>query len=165
MQVAKNRVVTLTYTLTIENGEVVDTATEDSPFVFIHGIGQTLPHFDNNLTDLRAGDAFEFLITADNAYGLSNDEYIVQIPRSVFSGPEVPADILQVGNMVPMQDQNGNPMNGVILSIGDEAVEIDFNHPLADKDLNFSGVIVEVRDATPEELDHGHVHGPGGHHH
>lgn len=165
MQVAKNRVVTLTYTLTIENGEVVDTATEDAPFVFIHGIGQTLPHFDNNLNELKAGDAFEFLISAENAYGLSNDEYIVQIPRSVFAGPEVPADILQVGNVVPMQDQNGHPMNGVILSISDETVEMDFNHPLADKDLNFSGNIISVREATQEELDHGHVHGPGGHHH
>lgn len=165
MQVAKNRVVTLTYTLTIENGEVVDTATTEAPFVFIHGIGQTLPHFDNNLNDLKAGDAFEFLISAENAYGVSNDDYIVQIPRSVFAGPEVPSDILQVGNVVPMQDQNGHPMNGVILSIGEETVEMDFNHPLADKDLNFSGNIISVREATQEELDHGHVHGPGGHHH
>jgi FKBP-type peptidyl-prolyl cis-trans isomerase SlyD len=67
--------------------------------------------------------------------------------------------------MVPMQDQDGNPMNGVILGFDDTTVQIDFNHPLADQDLNFKGAIVSVRDASAEELDHGHVHGPGGHHH
>jgi FKBP-type peptidyl-prolyl cis-trans isomerase SlyD len=67
--------------------------------------------------------------------------------------------------MVPMQDQNGNPMNGVILSFTDETVEIDFNHPLADEGLNFKGNILSVREATAEELSHGHVHGVGGHNH
>ena len=161
MQIEKNRVVSLTYTLTLQNGDVVDTATEETPFVFIHGIGQTLPHFDKGLDNLKAGDSFEFDITAENAYGVSNDEFIVTIPRDVFSGPNV----VQVGNMVPMQDQNGNPMNGVILSFTDESVEIDFNHPLADEALNFKGNIVSVREALAEELSHGHVHGAGGHDH
>jgi FKBP-type peptidyl-prolyl cis-trans isomerase SlyD len=165
MQIEKNRVVSLTYTLTLQNGDVVDTATEETPFVFIHGIGQTLPHFDKGLDNLKAGDSFEFDITAENAYGVSNDEFIVTIPRDVFSGPNVPQDIVQVGNMVPMQDQNGNPMNGVILSFTDESVEIDFNHPLADEALNFKGNIVSVREALAEELSHGHVHGAGGHDH
>ena len=128
-------------------------------------IGQTLPHFDKGLDNLKAGDSFEFDITAENAYGVSNDEFIVTIPRDVFSGPNVPQDIVQVGNMVPMQDQNGNPMNGVILSFTDESVEIDFNHPLADEALNFKGNIVSVREALAEELSHGHVHGAGGHDH
>jgi len=165
MQIEKNRVVSLTYSLTLQNGEVVDTATEDSPFVFIHGIGQTLPHFDSNLNNLKAGDAFEFLITAENAYGVSNEEFVVNIPRDVFSGPNVPEDILQVGRMVPMQDQNGHPMNGMILGFNDQTVEIDFNHPLADEDLNFKGIIISVRDASEDELAHGHVHGEGGHQH
>jgi FKBP-type peptidyl-prolyl cis-trans isomerase SlyD len=165
MQVDKNRVVTLTYTLTLENGETIDSATAESPFVFIHGIGQTLPHFDSNLKDLLAGDAFEFSITAENAYGISSEEYIVKLPRTIFSGPEVPADILQVGNVVPMQDQEGHPMNGIILDFNDENVIMDFNHPLADKNLTFKGNIISVREATEDELNHGHVHGPGGHHH
>ncbi|MES2617789.1 MAG: peptidylprolyl isomerase [Bacteroidota bacterium] len=165
MQVGKNKVVSLTYTLTLQNGEVADTATEESPFVFIHGIGQTLPHFDQQLTDLKAGDAFSFEIDAENAYGVSNEENKVAIPRDVFSGPEVPKDLLVVGNMVPMQDNYGNPMNGIIIGIDDDQVHMDFNHPLADQKLSFSGAIISVREATDDELSHGHVHGPGGHHH
>lgn len=165
MQIGKNKVVTLTYTLTIGDGEVVDKATSDQPFVFIHGVGQTLPLFESNLENLTAGDEFSFGIDAANGYGLSSDEYKVKLSREVFNGPEVPEGILQIGNVVPMQDQDGNPMQGTILSFDDQTVVIDFNHPLADQDLNFAGVIVSVREASEEELDHGHVHGPGGHHH
>ncbi len=165
MQIEKNKVVALTYTLTLQNGEVADTATTDSPFVFIHGIGQTLPQFDSQLAGLKAGDAFEFDIEAENAYGVSSEEYKVNIPRSVFSGPDVPADILEIGNMVPMQDDQGNPMNGIILSFDENTVMVDFNHPLSDQKLHFKGDIISLRDATVEELAHGHVHGEGGHHH
>lgn len=165
MQIEKNRVVSLTYNLTLENGEIVDTATEEAPFVFIHGIGHTLPHFDKNLDTLKSGDTFSFSIEAEDAYGVSNDDFIVKIPRSVFNGPNVPADIIKEGNTVPMQDQEGRPMQGTILSFDDNEVEMDFNHPLADEKLHFEGTILNVREATSEELDHGHVHGPGGHHH
>ncbi len=165
MQIEKNKVVSLTYTLTLDNGEIADTATKDAPFVFIHGIGQTLPKFDSELNGLKAGDTFEFEIDPENAYGVSNEEYKVNVPKSVFSGPDVPNDILQVGNMVPMQDDQGNPLNGIILSINDETVMIDFNHPLSDQKLHFKGDIISLREATAEELAHGHVHGEGGHHH
>ena len=165
MQIEKNKVVSLTYTLTLDNGEIADTATKDSPFVFIHGIGQTLPQFDTELSGLAAGDTFEFAIEAENAYGVSSEEYKISIPREVFTGPEVPADIVQIGNMVPMQDDQGNPMNGIIMSFDDDTVLVDFNHPLSDQKLHFVGAILDLRDATAEELAHGHVHGEGGHHH
>lgn len=165
MQINKHKVVTLTYTLTLDNGNIADATSDDQPFVFIHGIGQTLPLFEQNLENLISGDEFEFRIDAANGYGFSNDEYKVNIPREVFNAPGVPADVVQIGNMVPMQDQEGNPMNGTILSFDDTNVLIDFNHPLADEDLTFKGKVISVREATPEELDHGHVHGPGGHHH
>ncbi len=165
MQIGKNKVVSLTYTLTLQNGDIADTATQEEPFTFIHGIGGTLPHFDTNLQNLKVGETFDFNIEAENAYGISNDDYIVSIPKEVFSGPEVPKDILQIGNMVPMQDNNGNPMNGIILSFDDKEVQIDFNHPLADENLNFKGEILSIREATQDELDHGHVHGVGGHQH
>jgi FKBP-type peptidyl-prolyl cis-trans isomerase SlyD len=165
MQIEKNKVVSLTYTLTLDNGEVADTATLESPFVFIHGIGQTLPQFDLQLSGLKPGDAFEFDIDAENAYGISNEAYKIHVPRNVFEGPDVPADLLEVGNMVPMQDDQGNPMNGIILSIDDNSVLIDFNHPLSDQKLHFKGDIISLREATAEELAHGHVHGDGGHHH
>lgn len=165
MQVEKNKVVSLTYTLTLDNGEIADTATKESPFVFIHGIGQTLPHFDSGLNGLKAGDSFEFDIDPENAYGVSREDFKIHIPREVFSGPDVPADVLEVGRMIPMQDEQGRPMNGIILHFDEEKVLMDFNHPLSDQRLHFKGDIISLRDATPEELAHGHVHGEGGHHH
>jgi FKBP-type peptidyl-prolyl cis-trans isomerase SlyD len=90
---------------------------------------------------------------------------VVDLPLNIFEGPDVPADILSVGATLPMQDQDGNPMDGRVLEIGAETVKMDFNHPLAGEELHFKGEILEVREATAEELDHGHVHGPGGHHH
>ena len=165
MTIAQHKVVSLTYTLTLSNGEIADEATTAHPFTFIHGIGQTLEAFDKNLEGLKAGDEFSFSLGADDAYGESSEGNLVDLPKSVFSGPDVPPDLLTVGNMVPMQDQDGTPLNGVILSIDTDTVRMDFNHPLAGQALNFTGKIIEVRDATAEELDHGHVHGPGGHHH
>jgi len=165
MQIENNKVVSLTYTLTLQNGDIADTATNDSPFTFIHGIGATLPHFDTNLANLKVGESFNFDLTAENAYGLSNQDFKVKVPRSIFTGPDVPEDVLAIGNMVPMQDQDGNPMNGIILEFDENEVFIDFNHPLADEALNFKGEILSVREATQEELAHGHVHGVGGHNH
>jgi FKBP-type peptidyl-prolyl cis-trans isomerase SlyD len=87
------------------------------------------------------------------------------LQKSIFEGPDVPADILQIGAMLPMQDQDGNPMDGKLVEIGDETVKLDFNHPLAGESLHFTGKVESVREATSDELDHGHVHGEGGHQH
>ncbi len=165
MQVGKNKVVSLSYVLTLNSGEIADTATADSPFTFIHGIGQTLDAFDSNLEGLAVGDEFSFLVEAANGYGIANPDYVAPLPRHVFDQPGVPSDILQVGNIVPLQDQDGNHLQGRIVSFDDNVVNVDFNHPMAGEDLNFTGTIIAIREATPEELDHGHVHGPGGHHH
>ena len=165
MQISPEKVVSVTYTLTLDNGAIADQADANQPFLFIHGIGQTLPAFDDALQGLAAGDEFSFSLTADNAYGMPNDNWIIDIPLSVFQGPDVPEGILELGAVLPMQDQSGNPMDGKVVEIGTDNVKMDFNHPLAGEALNFSGKVIEVRDASPEELDHGHVHGPGGHHH
>ncbi len=165
MNIEKNRVVSLTYTLTLSNGDIADATTEQDPFTFIHGIGQTLEAFDRNLEGLKVGDAFSFTLTAEEGYGVSDPGAVVQVPASVFQGADVPEGILKVGNIIPMQDQMGNPLQGKIVDFNSELVTMDFNHPLADQVLQFSGAIVSVRDASAEELDHGHVHGPGGHHH
>jgi FKBP-type peptidyl-prolyl cis-trans isomerase SlyD len=165
MKISPNTVVSVTYTLTLDNGAIADEADAQQPFMFIHGIGQTLPAFDDALNGLAAGDAFQFSLTADQAYGNTNADWLISIPRSVFSGEDVPADILHVGAILPMQDQSGNPMDGKVVEINEETVKMDFNHPLAGEDLHFKGTVVEVRAASAEELDHGHVHGPGGHHH
>lgn len=164
-KIAPNHVVGLSYSLALTNGEIADTATEDHPLMFIHGIGQTLPAFDLRLEGLSVGDTFAFSLTAEEGYGESNPKWIVEISKSIFEGPDVPADILQIGAMLPMQDQDGNPLDGKLVEIGDETVKLDFNHPLAGESLHFSGKVISVREASSEELDHGHVHGEGGHHH
>lgn len=160
--IAPQKVVSLSYELSLSNGNLADEATADEPLVFIHGIGQTLPAFDDRINGLSVGEKFSFSLTSEEGYGESNPNFIVDIPKNIFDGPDVPKDILQVGATLPMQDQEGNPMDGIVMEIGDESVKMDFNHPLAGEALNFKGTVVDVRDATPEELDHGHVHGKGG---
>ncbi len=165
MHISPNSVVSLSYTLTLDNGAIADQTSDENPFVFIHGLGQTLAAFDENLANLKAGDHFNFTIDAANGYGTPHPDRIINIARSIFDGDDVPSDMLTVGNFVPMQDQEGNPMEGLIVEIDDEKVRMDFNHPLAGQSLHFTGNIIEVRAASQEEIDHGHVHGPGGHHH
>ena len=160
--IAPNKVVSLSYTLMLNSGELADEATADQPLVFIHGIGQTLPAFDDQLDGLSVGDTFSFTLSAEDGYGESSPNYVVEIPKNIFEGPDVPDDILEIGATLPMQDQDGNPMDGVVLEIGDDTVTMDFNHPLAGESLGFSGTVLDIREATQEELDHGHVHGEGG---
>ena len=160
--IAPNKVVSLSYTLMLNSGELADEATADQPLVFIHGIGQTLPAFDDQLNGLSVGDTFSFTLSAEDGYGESSPNYVVEIPKNIFEGPDVPDDILEIGATLPMQDQDGNPMDGVVVEIGDDTVTMDFNHPLAGEALGFSGTVLDIREATQEELDHGHVHGEGG---
>ena len=160
--IAPNKVVSLSYTLMLNSGELADEATADQPLVFIHGIGQTLPAFDDQLDGLSVGDTLSFTLSAEDGYGESSANYVVEIPKNIFEGPDVPDDILEIGATLPMQDQDGNPMDGVVLEIGDDTVTMDFNHPLAGEALGFSGTVLDIREATQEELDHGHVHGEGG---
>ena len=163
MEVSKNKVVTLTYSLKLDDDKIVDSATVEQPFAFIHGIGQTLPAFDEALAGKKPGDEFSFSLTSENAYGEYLPGYVHSIPKSAFE--EAPEGTIEVGNTVPMQDQNGNALMGVIQEVTDAEVKMDFNHPLAGQNLNFTGKILELREATRAELDHGHVHGPGGHQH
>lgn len=165
MQIIPNSVVSLSYTLTLDSGEIADQTNDQHPLVFIHGIGQTLEAFDKHLEGLNAGDTFNFSISAEDGYGVPMPDRIIRLSRSIFDGPDVPADLLVVGNIVPMQDQDGNPLQGTILEVTDDSVNMDFNHPMAGQNLNFTGKVIEVREASQAELEHGHVHGPGGHHH
>lgn len=168
MKIDKNKVVSLLYELHVgnANGELVEKVDPAEPFVFIFGTGGLLPEFESNLLGKEAGDKFEFGIKSENAYGNIALEAIVDLPKSIFMvNGELATEMLQVGNMVPMRDQQGHPLHGKVLAVEIETVKMDFNHPMAGKDLFFTGEILEVRNATEEELCHGHVHGPGGHHH
>lgn len=170
MIIENRMVVTLNYRLTVsENGTEaeVEKTTAEKPFVFLFGAGQLLPDFENNLAGKTIGDTFDFFISAEKGYGLSDSQNVVPVPITVFaddSGKPDP-ELLKVGNTLPMMDNSGNKYQGVVKEVNEEHVLMDFNHPLSDKELHFTGEVVDVRLATLEELQHGHVHGPGGHHH
>lgn len=135
---------------------------DNSPLMFIFGQGQMIPDFEANLSGKQAGDAFAFGILSENAYGPREEDAIVNIPTSVFAGNE---DLLEVGNQVPMRGQHGEQLIGIIMAVEGGEVTMDFNHPMAGRNLHFTGQVLSVREATPSELDHGHVHPHGDHHH
>ncbi len=161
MTISPNTVVSLTYLLRLDSaqGEYVEEANEDQPLTFIYGAGQMLEDFEAAIAGKKAGDSYETAILAERAYGPHFPEALVDMPKSVFEGNE---DLMIEGTFVPMNDAEGNQMNGLIREVTDEAVVIDFNHPMAGKNLHFVGTIISVREADAEELSHGHIHGEGG---
>lgn len=165
MEIIKDKVVSITYELRKDavDGDVVENVGTDNPLVFLFGTGGMLPKFEEYLEGKNAGDSFKFGLKTEEAYGPVVENAIVDVPIDVFKvDGEIDDKLLKLGNMVPMMDNSGNRLNGVITEIKDAAVEMDFNHPMAGKDLYFEGKITEVRDATPEELSHGHVHQKNG---
>ena len=170
MSIAKNNVVFISYQLAFpdEDGQpdVVEIVDEKEPMVFIHGLSGLPEAFEKNLLGLNEGDTFDFSISAEDAYGNVDPNAIIQLPKSIFQAEGQSADdILQIGNFIPMTDDQGNRMQGLVVSIGDDNVMMDFNHPLAEKELIFTGKVIKLREATADELAHGHVHGEGGVHH
>ncbi len=162
MNISKNKVVSLSYELRLENkdGEIIETVNADRPLTFIYGTESLLPEFERNIVDMKAGDNFAFLLTSENAYGPAVDEAVVEIPISAFMvDGEIDNDLLVEGNAIPMTDSQGNRLNGIVAEVKTDSVVMDFNHPLAGDDLFFTGTVVGVREATAEELTHGHVHG------
>ena len=168
MVIEANKVVSVHYTLTegTADGQLVESTNGREPLVFIYGVGMMIPDFERNLAGMKAGDKFAFGIPAANAYGEYDETALVEVPKSIFEdNGKIPDGLLEVGNMLPLQDQDGNRLNGMVAWVGLDKVKLDFNHPMAGVDLFFTGHVESLRDADPEELSHGHVHGPGGHHH
>ncbi|MCS7035520.1 MAG: FKBP-type peptidyl-prolyl cis-trans isomerase [Saprospiraceae bacterium] len=164
MVVEKDKAVFVHYTLKENdaNGEIIESTHGEEPLGFIYGIGQMLPDFEANLEGLKVGDTFSFTIKAANAYGERDETAIVEVPKHIFETDGViPDGLLEVGNILPLTDQNGNHYQGIVHWVGLESVKIDFNHPMAGVDLHFTGHIESIRDAEPDELDHGHIHGDG----
>lgn len=161
MTISNEKVVTLVYQLKVDNseGDVVETVTEDKPFVFLYGAGLMLPKFEENLSGLKAGDKFEFTLKSDEAYGQATEEAVMDLPKNIFEVEDkVEEGLLKEGNVIPMQNNEGQKFNGVVMEVGDETVKMDFNHPLAGDNLYFTGHIMDVREATKEEIEHRHVH-------
>ena len=164
MKVEKNKVVSVSYELRTKGkeGEVVDLAYEESPLNFIYGNGMMLPKFEENLANLTVNKTFDFMLTSEEGYGSRNEENVSDVPKNVFEqNGKIEAGILDIGNVIPLQDDKGNHFNGKVVSVTDESVKLDFNHPLANEDLYFTGKVISIREATQQELEHGHVHAHG----
>lgn len=168
MQITKNTVVSLTYVLKRDNanGEIIEETRVGDPLVFLYGNGQMLPKFEENLSTLKTGDTFEFTLTSADAYGEKDQDAIIDLDKGIFMiDGKTDDELLTIGNVIPMRDDQGNMLQGTVVSVSNDSVRMDFNHPMAGNTLHFTGKVVDVRIATDEELSHGHVHGAGGHHH
>lgn len=163
-----NKYITVAYELYTKNAEGVmemtEKAPEEHPFQFISGLGYTLEAFEKNILGLEKGQDFDFTLGVDDAYGDFMQEYVVELPKKSFEvNGRFDTEHIILGAVVPMMDADGNRMNATIVEIGADSVTIDLNHPLAGKSLNFRGKVVEMRDATNEELQSilNHMSGEG----
>jgi FKBP-type peptidyl-prolyl cis-trans isomerase SlyD len=160
MQVENNSVVSFDYTLTDNEGQVIDTSDGHEPLVYLHGKGGIIPGLERELAGKSVGDDLQVSVTPADGYGEQNEALKQEVPRAQFEG----VDELEVGMQFRVNTETG-PMVINIIEVGDEIVKVDGNHPLAGVHLNFAVTIREIRAATSEEIEHGHAHGPGGHHH
>ena len=156
-EIANNTVASVHYTGTFpDNGEMFDTSREGQPLTFLVGHKGMIPGFERELIGASTGDTRSFTLEPEDAYGMPSDEMVQDVPREMFP-EEMPIDL----GMMLMSD--AGPFR--IVAITDETVRCDFNNPMAGKTLHFEVEVMDVRAANPDELAHGHAHGPGGHHH
>ena len=156
MQVTVNRVVTIQYTLTDDSGTVLDQAGAEQPLVYLHGAGNIIPGLEKALTDKQSGDQLDVTIAPEDAYGERVESMVQTVPRNMFQG----IDSIEPGMRFQAEGNTG-PVLVSVTKVEDDQVTIDGNHPLAGETLTFAVEIADVREATSEELEHGHVHGPG----
>jgi len=159
MQVADNMAVSIHYTLTNDEGEVLDSSIGDDALVYLHGTGNIIPGLEDALQGKAVGDKFNVRIAAKDAYGEQNDEMIQVIPRAMFEG----IDEIEVGMQFHADVSSGSGEVTIVKIEGDD-ITIDGNHPLAGMALTFDVEVVDIRPATKEEAEHGHIHGAGCHH-
>lgn len=157
MKINKDRLVRLQYELYVVNadgsqGDLIEATQEEMPLEFIYGMGLMLPGFESELNGLAEGDKFNFVLSPDEAYQQPREDLKIDLPREAFLiDGKFDSEKVYVGAMVPMLTDDGQQVQGLVVSISDEEVSMDFNHPLAGKSLNFVGHIQEVKEPTPEE--------------
>ncbi|MFI3318826.1 MAG: peptidylprolyl isomerase [Rikenellaceae bacterium] len=152
MKVENNKKVAVNYTLTVD-GQIADQSQPGAPLEFIFGMGMLLPKFEEAILDKEVGEKVAFTLEPKDGYGEANPEAVVELPKTIFMVDGVVAeDMLFEGNQIPMADAQGNRMVGVIKSVGEESVKMDFNHPMAGATLNFEVEVVAVNEVTPEDL-------------
>lgn len=154
MEIGKDKVVSIDYTLKDDQGEVLDTSQDRDPLSFIFGNGTIIKGLENALEGKETGDEVSVNIGPQDGYGEYDESLIVDVPKEKFQDP----DNLQEGMQVQAQSQDGQVQILTVKEIKDETVTLDANHPLAGQNLHFDVKVAEVRDATQEELDHGHAH-------
>lgn len=161
MPIEANKVVTLNFTLTDDAGNVLDSTDQGGPFSYISGRGMVLPKLEEAVSVMMIGTKKQLKLEAADAYGNYNDQIVQVVGKENF-----PKDfVLEVGMEYMASNPEGVQMPFTIIEVNDDEITIDFNHPFAGINLNFDLELLDVRDATSEELAHGHVHSPGGHHH
>lgn len=160
MQIQENTVVRFDYTLKDDAGQVIDTSDGREPLTYLHGVGQIVPGLEKQMTGKATGDSMQVTVDPAEGYGEKNPQLIGAVPRERFEGVEK----IEPGMQFTANTETG-PRNVVVTEVSDTDVTIDANHPLAGQTLHFDISVVEVRTATDEEIDHGHVHGDGGHQH
>lgn len=161
MTIAQHKVVSIHYKVVdVATGETIDSSEGAEPMTYLHGEQNIIPGLEKALEGKQIGDEFDVTVEAADAYGEYSEERVQQVPREAFTGVE---DI-EPGMAFTAQTEQG-PVNLIVIEVTEEIITVDANHPLAGKSLAFSVKVDSIRDASQEELDHGHVHGPGGHEH
>jgi FKBP-type peptidyl-prolyl cis-trans isomerase SlyD len=159
MKIAKDSVVRFHYTLSEVGQELLESSKDREPLAILYGHGNIIPGLETAMLDREAGDSFGVDVAATDAYGEKRDGLSQRVPKKHFG-----AQKLEPGMQVVLQTNFG-PRAVTIQKVGMSVVDVDLNHPMAGKDLHFDVEIVDVREASAEELEHGHVHGDGGHQH
>ena len=163
MEITNDKVVSVHYKLEVD-GQVIDQS-KDEPLTYLHGHKAMIQGFERQLEGLKTGDTYNFMVTSEEGYGERDEKAVSDLDINVFMVEGKISDQVHPGAQLQLRNQDGHPIIGTVLSIGTETVKMDFNHVLAGKTLNFSGTVHEVREATSDEVSHGHAHGAGGHSH
>ncbi|MDR0428242.1 MAG: peptidylprolyl isomerase [Dysgonamonadaceae bacterium] len=156
MKISDNKIVSLIYDLTVDDEaskELMERATREEPLTFMFGMGTMLDAFEKNVEGLKVGDKFSFSLSPEEAYGEHIEEYVIDLPKSVFEiDGKFDSERIKEGETLPMMDSNGNPLRGSVLEVKSDVVVMNFNHPLAGETLHFEGEVIDVHEATAEEI-------------
>ncbi|MBE7565252.1 MULTISPECIES: FKBP-type peptidyl-prolyl cis-trans isomerase [Acidithiobacillus] len=160
MIISNDKVVTIDYSLTDEEGELIDSSVGEEPLIYLHGHHGIIPGLEQALAGHRTGDKVEVSIPPEEGYGDWDEDLVEVVAKEDFDDPED----LEIGTQFETETDEGARL-ATVIDIEGEEVTVDLNHPLAGMTLNFDVTVLDVRDATAEELAHGHVHGEHGHEH
>jgi FKBP-type peptidyl-prolyl cis-trans isomerase SlyD len=161
VEITKDTVVTIDYRLHLGDGKYIEESDHDDPLVYLHGYEEIVPGLEKALEGKKAGDQVKATVSPEDGYGEYDPDNVEEVPREEF-----PADLeLEAGGIVTATDEEGDDVEFTVKELKDKTVVVDFNHSLAGKTLHFEVTVREVRKATEEELEHGHVHGPHDHDH